>query len=131
MFLNLETVPHFYKNYVKQIEQPDVVSALRISGYRMLEAAHSIPERLADHRYADGKWSIRELLCHVIDAERIFATGLCAFPGMTTRRWHLSMKTPTHRKPMLPAAVFEKLQMKCIIFDFQQLICMKDSLLKC
>lgn len=73
MFLNLESVPHFYKNYVKQIEQPDVVSALRISGYRMLEVAHSIPERLADHRYADGKWSIRELLCHVIDAERIFA----------------------------------------------------------
>ena len=73
MFLNLESVPHFYKNYVKQIEQPDVISALRISGYRMLEVAHSIPERLADHRYADGKWSIRELLCHVIDAERIFA----------------------------------------------------------
>ena len=73
MFLNLESVPHFYKNYVKQIEQPDVLTALRFSGYRMLETVHGIPDKLADHRYADGKWTVRELLCHIIDAERIFA----------------------------------------------------------
>lgn len=73
MFLNLDSVPHFYKNYVKHIEQPDVISALRFSGYRIQELVHAIPERLADHRYAEGKWSVREVLCHIIDAERIFA----------------------------------------------------------
>ena len=73
MFINLDTVPHFYKNYVKQIDSPDINSALRISGYRTLELVHSVPEKLADHRYAEGKWSIREVLCHMMDAERIFA----------------------------------------------------------
>ena len=73
MLLNLDSVPHFYKNYVKHIDQSDVISALRVSGYRMMETVHSIPERLADHQYAENKWTIRELLCHVIDAERIFA----------------------------------------------------------
>jgi uncharacterized damage-inducible protein DinB len=73
MILNLETVPPFYKNYVKQIEETDLLQALRISGHRCLELVHSIPEEKADYRYADGKWSIRELLCHMIDAERIFA----------------------------------------------------------
>ena len=73
MFINLDTIPHFYKNYVKQIDSPDANSALRISGYRTLELVHSIPEKLADHRYADGKWSIREVICHMMDAERIFA----------------------------------------------------------
>jgi uncharacterized damage-inducible protein DinB len=73
MLLNLETVPHFYKNYVKQIEESDILQALRISGHRCLELVHAIPESKADFRYADGKWSIRELLCHMIDAERIFA----------------------------------------------------------
>ena len=34
MFLNLETIPPFYKGYVKLVEQPDVLQALRISGYR-------------------------------------------------------------------------------------------------
>jgi uncharacterized damage-inducible protein DinB len=73
MLLNLETVPHFYKNYVKQIEETDLLQALRISGHRCLELIHAIPEDKADYRYADGKWTIRELLCHMIDAERIFA----------------------------------------------------------
>lgn len=73
MFINLDTIPHFYKNYVKQIDNPDIVSALRISGYRTLEMVHTMPDKLADHRYAEGKWSIREVLCHMMDAERIFA----------------------------------------------------------
>jgi uncharacterized damage-inducible protein DinB len=73
MLINLETVPHFYKNYVKQIEESDLLQALRISGHRTLELVHSIKEEKQDYRYADGKWTIRELLCHMIDAERIFA----------------------------------------------------------
>jgi uncharacterized damage-inducible protein DinB len=73
MILNLDTVPHFYKNYVKQIEETDLLQALRISGHRALELVHSIPEEKADLRYAPEKWSIRELLCHMLDAERIFA----------------------------------------------------------
>lgn len=73
MFINLDTIPSFYKNYVKQVEQSDMLTALRISGYRTLELVHSIPEKKMDYRYADGKWTIRELLCHIIDAERIFA----------------------------------------------------------
>lgn len=73
MLLNLESVPPFYKNYVKQIEEPDLLQALRISGHRMQELVHSIPETKQDFAYEKGKWTIRELLCHIIDAERIFA----------------------------------------------------------
>jgi uncharacterized damage-inducible protein DinB len=73
MFINLETIPPFYKNYVKQLEQTDLPTALRISGFRTMELVHSIPEKKSDYRYAEGKWSIRELLCHMQDAERIFA----------------------------------------------------------
>ncbi len=79
MLLNLESVPHFYKNYVKQIEETDLIQALRISGHRMLELVHFIKEEKSDFRYAEGKWSVRELLCHVIDAERIFAYRALTF----------------------------------------------------
>lgn len=72
MFLNLETIPTFYKGYVKLVTHPDVIQALRISGYRTMETIHSIPEAKGDFRYADGKWTIREVLCHMLDAERIF-----------------------------------------------------------
>jgi uncharacterized damage-inducible protein DinB len=72
MFINLDSVPHFYKNYIKQVDTTDVLTALRLSGYRTLELVHSIPEKLSDYRYEPGKWSIRELLVHLADAERIF-----------------------------------------------------------
>ncbi len=73
MFLNLETIPPFYKGYVKLVEHPDVLQAMRISGYRTMELIHSIPETKKDFRYAEDKWSVREVLCHMIDAERIFS----------------------------------------------------------
>ncbi len=73
MLLNLGTIPSFYKNYVKHIDETDLLQALRISGHRALELVHSISEEKSDFRYAQDKWTIRELLCHMIDAERIFA----------------------------------------------------------
>ncbi|MBS1680786.1 MAG: DinB family protein [Bacteroidetes bacterium] len=73
MLLNLETIPSFYKNYVKQIEEPDVLQALRISGHRMLELVHAIPDSKADFSYGEGKWTVREVLCHAMDTERVFA----------------------------------------------------------
>lgn len=73
MFLNLETIPSFYKGYVKLVSHPDVLQALRISGYRTMELIHSIPESKSDYRYAEGKWSVREVLCHMMDAERVFS----------------------------------------------------------
>jgi uncharacterized damage-inducible protein DinB len=39
----------------------------------MLELVHSIPDNKADLAYAPGKWTTRELLCHIMDAERIFS----------------------------------------------------------
>ncbi|MCU0418775.1 MAG: DinB family protein [Cyclobacteriaceae bacterium] len=73
MLLNLDTIPASYKKYVKLIEETDVLQALRISGHRAQELVHTLKPEAADHRYAAGKWSVREVLCHVIDAERIFA----------------------------------------------------------
>jgi hypothetical protein len=72
MLLNLETIPPFYKNYVKQIDEPDMLQALRIAGHRMQELVHEIPDNKTDFAYAPGKWTVRELLCHILDAERIF-----------------------------------------------------------
>jgi uncharacterized damage-inducible protein DinB len=73
MLLNLESVPPFYKTYVKQIEEGDILQALRISGHRMQELVHSIHPDKADFKYGENKWTVREVLCHIIDAERIFA----------------------------------------------------------
>src|SRR5690606_33906467 len=71
--LEINTVPPFYKGYATLVEGFDVIEAMQHSAKAMQETILSIPEELGEYRYETGKWSIKELLCHIMDAERIFA----------------------------------------------------------
>jgi uncharacterized damage-inducible protein DinB len=67
------TLPDFYKNYVTLVQHLDMLEALKTSGTLSAGLVLAIPEHLGEFRYAPEKWSIKELLCHMLDAERIFA----------------------------------------------------------
>ena len=72
----------YYGRYVSLVEDADVVSTLERQGRELSALVRSIPESRADFRYAEGKWSIRDLLGHVIDGERVFAfRALCFARG--------------------------------------------------
>jgi hypothetical protein len=62
----------FYHGYVASVPEGDVVAFLRQGGRELLDTVAAVPEDRGGFRYADGKWSIREVIGHVIDAERIF-----------------------------------------------------------
>ena len=70
---DLESVPPFYQGYVNNVKDRDLYEILRLSNKQALEVIRSIPESKGEFRYAAGKWSVKELLCHMIDFERIFA----------------------------------------------------------
>lgn len=70
---DLDLVPPFYKNYVLRVKDYEMLDALRISNKEIVQLVRSLPEPKAEYRYQPGKWSIKELLCHTMDAERIFA----------------------------------------------------------
>ena len=65
--------PPFYARYVAMVPEADVVVALRASGNEMTELLGTIPEERGGFRYAAGKWTVREVIGHMIDAERIFS----------------------------------------------------------
>lgn len=69
----LEKVPAFYKGYVENVKDMDVIDALKQSWQRTYNMLRTIPEAKGEYRYADGKWSIKELLAHMQDTERIMA----------------------------------------------------------
>jgi uncharacterized damage-inducible protein DinB len=70
---DLETVPLFFKAYVENVKDLDVMVALTQSSKVALNLFRTIPEDMGEYRYAEGKWSIKELFNHMMDAERIFA----------------------------------------------------------
>jgi len=62
----------FYAGYVARVPEVDIVSVLRDSGGEITGALAAIPETRGGFRYAPEKWSVREVIGHLIDAERIF-----------------------------------------------------------
>ncbi|HEU5453722.1 MAG TPA: DinB family protein [Terriglobales bacterium] len=67
-----DAAPYYFK-YIDQVGAGDAVAVME----RQIEEAHrlfsEISEERSLHRYAPGKWSIREVLNHICDAERTFA----------------------------------------------------------
>lgn len=68
-----EEVPEFYRGYLALAGGGDVLEALRLSTAKAAAVFAAIAEDHAGHRYAADKWSLKELLQHIIDSERIFA----------------------------------------------------------
>jgi len=69
----LETIPSYYRNYVALVPESEPVEAMRASLELMQALVRRLPEDKGGHRYAEGKWSVREVLGHLMDGERVFA----------------------------------------------------------
>ena len=67
------TLPDFYKKYVIHVQDLGVLDALQSSGILTNNLVLSIPEAKGEYRYDTGKWSVKEVICHMMDAERIFS----------------------------------------------------------
>ena len=63
----------YYAKYIALVPEDDGVRALESQMAEGLALFRAIPESKGDHRYAPGKWMIREVIGHLIDAERVFA----------------------------------------------------------
>jgi hypothetical protein len=69
-----EYAPYFqpYIDKVEAVDSVGILDALETQHEETQAFLRAIPEAKGDHRYADGKWSIKELVQHLIDSERVF-----------------------------------------------------------
>ena len=63
----------FYETYVSLVDETDIVSVLAKNLNELQNLLAEVSEEKASYAYAEGKWSIRELLGHLIDGERVFS----------------------------------------------------------
>jgi hypothetical protein len=63
----------YYGKYITLVGGHDVVAALEDQPRETLALLSGLSEEQGDYRYAPDKWSIKEMLGHVIDAERVFS----------------------------------------------------------
>ena len=75
---DLNRVPDYYHRYIAYVQQDDLAFAMQQQQQEVLSLLQSLPAEKWDYAYAEGKWTVKELVQHVIDTERIFAyRALC------------------------------------------------------
>ncbi|MEM6830660.1 MAG: DinB family protein [Bacteroidota bacterium] len=72
MQLDLNEVPDFYRPYFNHIADESIIASLERSKYAYDSIIQELTEEKSFHRYAEGKWSIKDVLQHIIDVERVF-----------------------------------------------------------
>jgi len=63
----------FNATYIKAAGEVDLIEDLEICLHDFIRFVQNIPMDKFDYRYAEGKWTIKEIIQHIIDTERIFA----------------------------------------------------------
>ena len=69
---DLSRVPEYYHKYINQAKEDDLMIAFQNNTLSFLSLLKAIPRDRQDHRYAEDKWTIKEVLQHIIDIERVF-----------------------------------------------------------
>ncbi|PWI29232.1 damage-inducible protein DinB [Flavobacteriaceae bacterium LYZ1037] len=70
--LETEYAP-FYANYINKSGSEGLISGLESSLKEVLAFFNSIPENKLEFSYDVGKWTIKDIMQHLIDSERVFA----------------------------------------------------------
>src|SRR5205814_9356212 len=63
----------YYANYISKVPGSDVLSVLESQRLQMLQLFAGRSERDGSFRYAPPKWTVKEVLGHITDTERILA----------------------------------------------------------
>ncbi|ULH14168.1 DinB family protein (plasmid) [Deinococcus sp. KNUC1210] len=90
----LSDYPDFYARYVDLVPEDDILAAMQAQAAVTRERLLSFADR-PDHRYAPEKWSVRQMLGHMTDTERVFGfralwfarTDPSALPGFEQDDW--------------------------------------------
>jgi len=85
----------YYSRYIDLVPDGDLVRTLATQGEETRARLASVPPERETYRYAPGKWSLRQVVGHLIDTERLFAFRSLWFargagsplPGMEQDEW--------------------------------------------
>ena len=73
-----------YQKYFDLVSEGDYLSLLKQNSIETINFFEKIPDEKLDYKYAAGKWTVKEVLMHIIDTERVFSyRGLVAARGDT------------------------------------------------
>lgn len=75
-----EEYPEYFEQYIaKTMDSKDILAQLKKQQTVVLDLITSLDEKQLIHAYESGKWTVKEVLSHIIDTERIFSFRALSF----------------------------------------------------
>lgn len=108
--------PEYYHRYVDAVEGDDVLEVLAEQTDTVLQFFEGLDEAQTLYRYADGKWSAREVLGHLLDSERIFGMRALCFA-----RGEQQSLPGFEENDYVIAAMFDERPLESILDEWQAL----------
>ena len=79
-----------YQKYFDLVPEGEYLSLLRQNAIATIAFFESIPDEKLDYRYAEDKWTVKEVFMHIIDTERVFSyRGLVAARGDSSPHYRM------------------------------------------
>ncbi|HRG81265.1 MAG TPA: DinB family protein [Chitinophagaceae bacterium] len=72
-------LPVYFDRYINETDDVTLPEALEISLHELENAALPSWKSIGNKVYAPGKWTIRDILQHIIDTERVFSYRALSF----------------------------------------------------
>ena len=72
----------YYHGYIELVQESDIVTALKNRLITIRDLSESLEEAQGQFRYEEGKWSVNELLVHLVDTERVMSYRALRFARM-------------------------------------------------
>jgi len=69
----------YFQRYISQVDSQEPIAALQETQRELLAQLEKVNEGKGLYRYEEGKWTIKEVISHIIDAERVFAYRALSF----------------------------------------------------
>jgi len=103
----------YFAKYIKLVGD-DALAALRAQSASTPRVLSGLSEAQAMHRYAPGKWSVKEVVGHVMDMERVFA-----YRALTAARADSTPLPGVDENGWMPAAPFDRRPLPELVSEFQ------------
>jgi uncharacterized damage-inducible protein DinB len=115
----------YYKTYINLMPDVEMVQALEEGLDDVIQFLESIPSEKLEYRYQENKWTIKEIILHIIDTERIFS-----YRALRIAREDMTPLAGYEQNDYVPPSKANRLSLDALISDYKAVRAATISLYK-
>ncbi len=106
----------YYETYISKVKGDNVIQILTEMNRNIQNVLNSFPQNKGDFKYGEGKWTVKELIGHIMDTERVFA-----FRAFSIARGEKQHLLGFEQDDYVREGKFNKRQLSEIVYEFRLL----------